>query len=74
MTNAEIDHPPFFYAYRRSVATQTWWLGLIAGVGSSWLASRGHGKREQYGVLWGALGGMRTSAISNIRLRVNGFR
>lgn len=41
------------------VATQTWWLGLIAGVGSSWLASRGHGKREQYEVLRGALGVMR---------------
>jgi hypothetical protein len=33
------------------VATQTWWLGLIAGVGSSWLASRGHGKRDQYETL-----------------------
>jgi hypothetical protein len=37
------------------VATQTWWLGLIAGVGSSWLAGRGHGKREQYEALKGAL-------------------
>jgi hypothetical protein len=41
------------------VATQTWWLGLIAGVGSSWLASRGHGKREQYEALRSALGVMR---------------
>jgi hypothetical protein len=41
------------------VATQTWWLGLIAGVGSSWLASRGHGKREQYEALRGALGVMK---------------
>jgi hypothetical protein len=41
------------------VATQTWWLGLIAGVGSSWLASRGHGKREQYEVLRDALGSLR---------------
>ncbi len=40
------------------VATQTWWLGLIAGVGSSWLASRGHGKREQYEALRAALGVM----------------
>jgi hypothetical protein len=40
------------------VATQTWWLGLIAGVGSSWLASKGHGKREQYEALRGALGTM----------------
>ena len=41
------------------VVTQTWWLGLIAGVGSSWLAARGHGKREQYEALRGALGVMR---------------
>ena len=41
------------------VATQTWWLGLIAGVGSSWLASRGHGKREQYEALKTALGVMK---------------
>jgi hypothetical protein len=40
------------------VATQIWWLGLIAGVGSSWLASKGHGKREQYEALRGALEGM----------------
>lgn len=40
------------------VATQTWWLGLIAGVGSSWLASKGHGKREQYEALREALGVM----------------
>lgn len=42
------------------VATQTWWLGLIAGMGSSWLAARGHGKREQYEALKTALGVMRT--------------
>jgi hypothetical protein len=46
------------------VATQTWWLGLIAGVGSSWLASRGHGKREQYEALRGALGVMRRRGSS----------
>ena len=40
-------------------ATQTWWLGLIAGVGSSWLAARGRGKREQYETLRRALGVMR---------------
>lgn len=39
--------------------TQTWWLGLVAGVGSSWLASRGHGKREQYEALRGALASMK---------------
>lgn len=42
------------------VATQTWWLGLVAGVGSSWLAARGHGKREQYEALSRALGVMKT--------------
>jgi hypothetical protein len=41
------------------VATQTWWLGLIAGVGSSWLAGRGHGKRERYEGLKAALESMR---------------
>jgi hypothetical protein len=46
------------------VATQTWWLGLIAGVGSSWLASRGHGKREQYEALRGVLGVMRGRSTS----------
>jgi hypothetical protein len=48
-----------FFGNAAMVATQTWWLGLIAGVGSSWLASRGHGKREQYEALRGALGVMR---------------
>lgn len=42
------------------VATQTWWLGLVAGVGSSWLTARGHGKREQYEALSRALGVMKT--------------
>lgn len=41
------------------VATQTLWLGLIAGVGSRWLASRGHGKREQYEALRTALAVMK---------------
>jgi len=41
------------------VATQTWWLGLVAGVGSSWLTSKGHDKREQYEALRGALGVMK---------------
>ena len=45
------------------VATQTWWLGLIAGVGSSWLASRGHGKREQYEALKAALGVMASKRL-----------
>ncbi|MBC7620321.1 MAG: hypothetical protein H7293_15300 [Candidatus Saccharibacteria bacterium] len=42
------------------VATQTWWLGLIAGVGSGWLANRGHNKREQYEALSQALKTMQT--------------
>ena len=46
------------------VATQTWWLGLIAGVGSSWLASKGHGKREQYEALKAALGAMTRKQLS----------
>lgn len=51
------------------VVTQTWWLGLIAGVGSSWLASRGHGKRERYEVLNTALGVMkeRQLVLANLR-------
>ncbi len=56
-------------------ATQTWWLGLIAGVGSSWLASRGHGKREQYEALKNALGVMkeRQNTLSEQRLQL-GFK
>lgn len=37
------------------VATQTWWLALVAGVGSSWLANKGRGKREHYEALSKAL-------------------
>lgn len=48
-----------FVVQAAMVVTQTWWLGLIAGVGSSWLAGRGHGKREQYEALRRALGVMR---------------
>jgi hypothetical protein len=33
------------------VVTQTWWLGLLTGVGSSWLASMGRARREQYEAL-----------------------
>ena len=39
--------------------TQTWWLGLIVGVGSGWLANRGRDKREIYGQLDEALKFMR---------------
>jgi hypothetical protein len=45
-----------FVGHAAMVATQTWWLGLVAGVGSSWLAAKGHGKREQYEALQAAVG------------------
>ncbi len=35
--------------------TQTWWIGLIGGVATGWLAGRGRGKREQYEALRKAL-------------------
>lgn len=41
------------------VATQTWWLALVVGVGSRWLSSHGHGKRERYEVLASSLEVMR---------------
>ena len=56
------------------VATQTWWLGLIAGVGSSWLASRGHGKREQYEALRGALGAMKEKQLTLITTKTAASR
>lgn len=37
------------------VVTQTWWLGLMVGVGSNWLAGRGRDKREVYDQLDAAL-------------------
>ena len=37
------------------LATQTWWLGLIAGVGSRWLAGVGEDKRTEYETLATAL-------------------
>lgn len=33
------------------VATQTWWIGLVAGVGSHCLAAKGKAHREQYQAL-----------------------
>ena len=41
------------------VATQTWWLGLVAGVGSRWLATHGDAKRAQYEALRHALNVLR---------------
>ena len=37
------------------IATQTWWIALIGGVATSWLAGRGLAKREQYEALKNAL-------------------
>lgn len=37
------------------VVTQTWWIGLLAGVGSRVLASKGRMRREQYEALQDAL-------------------
>lgn len=37
------------------VATQTWWLGLIGGVGTHWLAAKGRSKREQLECLDGLI-------------------
>lgn len=42
------------------VVTQTWWLGLMVGVGSNWLSARGRNKREVYDQLDAALKLMRT--------------
>lgn len=55
------------------VATQTWWLGLIAGVGSSWLASRGQGKREQYEALREALETLRAGKQVNFKFIRNSY-
>jgi len=40
------------------IVTHTWWIGLIAGVGSRWLVGHGGNKREQYEALKAALGVM----------------
>ncbi len=44
------------------LVTQTWWLGLIGGVGTHWLSSKGRAKREQYEVLRGVLDNLRERA------------
>jgi len=38
------------------IATQTWWIALLAGVGSRVLAARGEAKRERYQLLKDAVG------------------
>ena len=41
------------------VVTQTWWIGLLAGVGTRLLTARGEAKREQYQMLKDAIGALR---------------
>lgn len=41
------------------VVTQTWWIGLLAGVGSRLLASYGGAKRERYQTLYEAVHALR---------------
>lgn len=41
------------------VVTQTWWIGLLAGVGTRLLTARGEAKREQYQMLKDAVGTLR---------------
>lgn len=41
------------------IATQTWWIGLLAGVGTRLLAARGEGKRTRYQELKDAVGTLR---------------
>lgn len=52
------------------VATQTWWLALVAGVGSSWLANKGRGKREHYEALSKALADIRHLQLAAARKRL----
>lgn len=54
------------------VVTQTWWIALIGGVATSWLAGRGQGKREQYEALRTALDVMqeRQRKLPAPRLRI----
>ena len=41
------------------LATQTWWLGLIGGVGTHWLAAKGRSKRERLECLDGLINELR---------------
>lgn len=52
------------------VVTQTWWIALIGGVATSWLAGRGQGKREQYEALRTALGVMQEQQMESPTGRV----
>lgn len=54
------------------VATQTWWIALLGGVGTNWLAGKGQHKRAQYEVLRNALDVLRnpqpTRSVPALRL------
>jgi hypothetical protein len=56
------------------VATQTWWLGLLAGVAAGWLAGRGHHKRLQYETLKRTLEALRTVRRTNVRRKIRQWR
>lgn len=46
------------------VATQTWWIGLLAGVGGRLLVARGEAKRGQYQLLKDAVATLRPLLLS----------
>ena len=52
------------------VATQTWWIGLIGGVGSHWLSTKGRGKRERLEELRGVV---RSVRLREARMAQLGF-
>ena len=53
------------------LVTQTWWLGLLGGVGSHWLSSKGRVKREQYDALASVLDIMRQRRDQHPALRLS---
>lgn len=53
------------------LVTQTWWLGLLGGVGSQWLSSKGRVKREQYEALASVLDIVRERTDEHPALRLS---
>lgn len=53
------------------LATQTWWLGLLGGVGTHWLSSKGRVKREQYEALSSVLNTLRQRDAGHPALRLD---
>ena len=45
------------------MVTHTWWLGLAAGVGSSWLSTYGGNKRQRYEALQRTVASLERQAI-----------